>query len=178
MKSHPYLGLELDSTLSWNEHLKKTHSKAQRNLNLLRRNLHGCTTKTKETAYKTLVRPILEYASSAWDPYQSTQIDELERMQNKAARFVTHQYQREASVTAMKDALGWRSLQERRLVARLTLWYKALHAQAAVAIPSYYSQNPPKTDLSTGPSTRMQTFHSSSFQAPTAAIDNWKYGYF
>ena len=24
----------------------------------------------------------------------------------------------------------------------------------------------------------MQTFHSSSFQAPTTTIDNWKYGYF
>ena len=178
VKSHPYLGLELDSTLSWNQQLKKTLSKSQRNLNLLRRNLHGCSTKTKETAYKTLVRPTLEYASSAWDSYQQTQIDDLERVQNKAARFVCNQYQRDASVSAMKEALDWRSLQERRLIARLTLWYKALHGQAAVHIPPYYKQTPVPSPNSDTPKTRSQTSHNSRFQAPTATIDNWKYSYF
>ena len=178
VKSHPYLGLELDSTLSWNQQLKKTLSKSQRNLNLLRRNLHGCSTKTKETAYKTLVRPTLEYASSAWDSYQQTQIDDLERVQNKAARFVCNQYQRDASVSAMKEALDWRFLQERRLIARLTLWYKALHGQAAVHIPPYYKQTPVPSPNSDTPKTRSQTSHNSRFQAPTATIDNWKYSYF
>ncbi len=35
-----------------------------------------------------MVRPKLEYASSAWDPHQQNKIQKLERIQSKAARFV------------------------------------------------------------------------------------------
>ena len=34
----------------------------------LRRNLSACSQDVKESAYKGLVRPVLEYGSSVWDP--------------------------------------------------------------------------------------------------------------
>ena len=46
----------------------------------------------KEAAYKGLVRPILEYGSSVWDPHTHGFQEELERVQNRAARFVTGNY--------------------------------------------------------------------------------------
>ena len=46
----------------------------------------------KEAAYKALVRPILEYESSVWDPYTVKLLEELENVQNRAARFVTRNY--------------------------------------------------------------------------------------
>ena len=42
----------------------------------------------REAAYKGLVRPILEYGSSVWDPHEGL-IDDLEKVQKRAARFVT-----------------------------------------------------------------------------------------
>ena len=36
---------------------------------ILKRNLYFCLQDVKEAAYKTMVRPILEYGSSVWDPY-------------------------------------------------------------------------------------------------------------
>ena len=39
--------------------------------------------------YKRLVRPVLEYASSVWDPSSATLQDEVERVKNRAERFVT-----------------------------------------------------------------------------------------
>ena len=92
-------------------------------------------------------------------------------MQNKAARFVTGQHRRHVSVSGLKDTLGWRSLQERRFIARMTLWYKAIHAQAAVNLPSYYAQKP------IDPSTTRAS-HTQQYTAPTATIDNWKYSFF
>ena len=175
VKNHPYLGLELDSTLSWNPHMKNTLTKSQRTLNLLRRNLHDCSPKTKETAYKTLVRPTLEYASSAWDPYVGKQVKKLEAVQNKAARFVTSQHHWETSVTKLKDTLGWRSLQERRFIARMTLWYKAIHAQAAVSIPSYVYYAPKPVDPN---DTGIRASHDQQYSSPTATIDPWKYSFF
>ena len=38
----------------------------------------------REAAYKGLVRPILEYGSSVWDPYYEGLIDELEKVQKRA----------------------------------------------------------------------------------------------
>jgi hypothetical protein len=40
---------------------------------------------TKRIAYKSLVRPILEYVAVCWDPYGECQINALGRVQNKAA---------------------------------------------------------------------------------------------
>ena len=42
--------------------------KANRTQAFLRRNLKICSTKTKDFAYKSLVTPLLEYASTVWDP--------------------------------------------------------------------------------------------------------------
>ena len=172
VSSNPYLGAELDATLSWNHQMKKTLTKSQRTLNLCRRNLHNCSKKTKETAYKTMVRPTLEYASSAWDPHVQKQVDNLEAVQNKAARFVVGDYSHQSSVTEMKEALQWRSLQERRFVARMTLWYKAIHAQAAVHLPSYYFQKPMSDN------SKSRVSHNQQYAAPTATIDNYKYSFF
>ena len=56
-------------------------SKANRTLGFLRRNLFSCLQDVKETAYKTLVRPILEYGSTVWDPHCNGLNDELGNVQ-------------------------------------------------------------------------------------------------
>ena len=76
------------------------------------------------TDYKTFVRPILEYASSVWDPYTQGNKDKLEAVQRRAARFVCNKYHRTASVTRMLEQLGWPSLEQRRKTARLSMLYK------------------------------------------------------
>ena len=43
----------------------------------------------KEAAYTGMVRAILEYGSSVWDTYTYKLQEELEKVQNRAARFVT-----------------------------------------------------------------------------------------
>ena len=67
-------------------------SKDNRTLGFLRRNLFSCPQDVKEAAYKSLVRPILEYGSSVRDPHCNGLNDELENVQKRAARFVTRNY--------------------------------------------------------------------------------------
>ena len=65
---HPYLGVQISNTLSWNEHIDYISRKGSSSLNLLRRNLYNRSPEVKPRAYLSLVRPILCYASSVWDP--------------------------------------------------------------------------------------------------------------
>ena len=57
-------------------------------LGFLRRTLFSCPQNVKEAAYKGIVRPILEYGSSVWDPHPEKLQEELEKVQNRSARFV------------------------------------------------------------------------------------------
>ena len=97
-------------------------------------NLSKCPQDIKDQAYKSLVRPHLEYASAVWDPYRQCHIDKIEMVQRKAARFVTNTYSREpGTVTNILQSLGWPTLETRRKGARLILLYKILHGEARSA---------------------------------------------
>ena len=54
--------------LRWHTYVSNVCTKANRTLGFLRRNLYSCPREVKETAYKGLVRPVLDYGSSVWDP--------------------------------------------------------------------------------------------------------------
>ena len=90
--SHTYLGISINNTLSLAEHISNTVSKANNVLGLLRHNLYSCSPFVKETAYKSLVRPKIEYCSSIWDPYHQEYENKLESLQHRAARFVCRDF--------------------------------------------------------------------------------------
>ena len=62
----------------------------------------------------SLVRSQLEYSASIWDPYRIGDINKLERIQRRAARFVCKDYSYHSSVTDMLNKLGWKDLANRR----------------------------------------------------------------
>ena len=51
-----------------------------------------------EMAYKTPVRPLVEYSSSVWSPYTQNNIHKIEMVQRRAARWTLDNYTRQASV--------------------------------------------------------------------------------
>ena len=78
----------------------------------------------KEAAFKGMVRPVLEYGSSVRDPHPDKLQEELEKVQNRAARFVTRNYVYETgSSTGILGQLKWESLKKRRKDNRLILIY-------------------------------------------------------
>lgn len=123
---NPYLGVEISSDLSWSAHVDKICGKANRILGLLQRNLHHTPRSIKEHSYKALVRPILEYSCSVWSPWQAKNIDKIEAVQKKAARFVLNKppSKDHSSITNLiRDDLKWETLQERRNNIRLVKFY-------------------------------------------------------
>ena len=83
--SHTYLGISINNKLSWSVHISNTVSKANKVLGLLHHSLYSCSPFANETAYRSLVRPKLEYCSSIWHPYHQEYENKLESVQRRAA---------------------------------------------------------------------------------------------
>ena len=135
---HPYLGVELSSTLDWNDHINIKVNKANQTLGFLRRNLGDCPESIKELSYKSLVRPHLEYASPVWDPWKTKHIKQIEAVQRRSARFVKNCWDRTpGTVTNLLNDLDWPFLLNRRQTARLTLFHKIIHDEVDIDLPDY-----------------------------------------
>ena len=70
---YPYLRVSLSENLNWKQHIQNITNKANLTLGFVKRNLHHCPQKVKDQAYKSLVRPRLEYGCTVWDPYRAYQ---------------------------------------------------------------------------------------------------------
>ena len=97
--------------------------------------------KTKELAYKTYVRPKVEYCSVVWDPWQKEQINKIEMIQRRAARYKLNQYSYQRSVSAMLQHLCWPTLQQRRNLASVTMLYKLQHQLVSISNSHYLVQS-------------------------------------
>ena len=75
-----------------------------------------------------MVRPILEYACTAWSPYTQVNIHKLEMVQHQAACFITNNYH-QASVTEMLMKLNLPSLSQRRNNLKLVMFHKVVNKQ-------------------------------------------------
>ena len=170
-----YLGGTIRYDLRWNTHIRNMCTKANRYLGFLRRNLYQCPQDVKEAAYRGLVRPILEYDSCVWDPQGVVLQQEIEKVQNRAAKFVTSNYTFETgSMTGILENLKWESLKKRRRKSRLTLLYKGLKGASCIPIDDFIS--PPPTP--TPPIRRSRNHHSLTFQTPATRTDIYKGSFF
>ena len=163
-----YLGVTITNDLRWNTHISNVCTKANRTLGFLRRNLSACPKDVKEMAYKGLVRPVLEYACTCWDPPTITLQEELEKVQKRAARFVTGNYSFETgSMTGILAELKWESLKERRKQSRLILLYKGLKGKASI----------PTDDLVPPSKTTLRKKHALALQKIGSRTDIYKFSF-
>ena len=130
--STKYLGITIQNNLKWNKHIDNITANATKQLNFLKRNLKVSSTKIKERAYQSLVRPKLEYNCCTWDPHTKSQIHQIEMIQRRAARYTTNRFHNTSSVNDMLTNLNWPTLQQRRLRTRLIFFYKVIHNIVAI----------------------------------------------
>ena len=139
-------------------------SKANSTYAFLRRNISMCPRETKVLCYNTLLRPVMEYASIIWDPHTNVNIDKLEMVQRRYARFVFHDYRRTSSVTAMLNQLNWASLHERRARAKVDMVFRMVNGLVDL----------PATLLIPAPAMRG---HSKKYLVPFARVGIYQHSF-
>ena len=166
--SAKYLGVTITKDLSWNKHINNAAIKANNTLSFLKRNVQINNASLKTTAYQTLVRPQIEYASTVWDPYTNSNIDRLEMVQRRAARYVLNRYHNTSSVTEMIHELQWPSLESRRKMQRLSMMYKIRHG--LVILDNSECRLIPSAK-------RLRTGHDQSYDIPYSRANYHQYSY-
>ena len=90
--TNPYLGSIISNDLKWHSNISTITKKGYSTLGFLRRNIRRCPINSKRAACIALARAVLEYGAMLWDPYHRGDIDKLEKIQHRAARFITRDY--------------------------------------------------------------------------------------
>ena len=117
----------------------------------LKRNLRINSQTIKEKDYKSIVRPKLEYCSTIWDPKCTKNpkegdktkhrlVYQLEMVQRRAARWVTGRYHNTSSVSDILRGLDWRSLEQRKVDFKLTIFYKIRNHLVAIDENLYFQR--------------------------------------
>jgi hypothetical protein len=163
-----YLGVAITNDLTWTNHISQIVKKANSTLGFLRRNLSDCPSACKNTAYKAMIRSILEYGGIIWDPHIKKEVSILESIQKRSARFVFRDYRKCSSVTDMMKKLEWPSLAERRRKARLIFMFKIVKGLVAVT--------PSDIDLILATSATRKC-NSMNFRIPSSRTNQHKYSF-
>ena len=119
------LGLVTSNKLSWNAHVDKICSKANKILVLVKRTCKGPKdVNTVRTLYCALVRSQLEYCTIVWSPHTARNINKLERIQRRASKFIL---KTDNDYETRKDKLNLLSLEDRRFFFDVLFFYKVLN---------------------------------------------------
>ena len=74
------LGVTVDTRLKFSTHVSNICVKAHRKDNLILRCFESRNISSLTAAFKTYVRPVLEYCSVVWNPFLIKDIDKLEKV--------------------------------------------------------------------------------------------------
>ena len=118
--------------------------------------------------------PILDYASTVWNPHTHKNSIALERVQNHGSRwicgsrFCPRTYKWSKSSEECCTELSWPSLSTRRKHLSLTIIYDILHHHISLKFSNYFT-------FSSAASTRS---HSLSILCKQSSINSYHYSFF
>lgn len=175
VSSAKYLGVELTKDLHWGAHIQTSASKANKISAFVYRNIRGCPINVHTNCYKGLVRPIMEYAATVWDPHQQVLSNSLEKVQRRAARRIMQDFSPTTSASELVSRLNLQPLSDRRVAARAMMMYKIVNGLVDLQPQDgTLKPNPRPSRGQPGkilvPYTRTDTFRHSFFPS---AIRTW-----
>ena len=112
--SFKYLGVVINQTMSWSEHIDTISTKINQRIGMIKRIRHLLPLHAKLTLYNCLIIPLFDYGDTVWgDKNNDTLMGQLQVLQNKAAKVLLNLPPRSSSTEAL-DRLDLKTLSQRR----------------------------------------------------------------
>ena len=106
-----YLGVNIDSSLDWKDHIKAISTKVSRAVGFLKYTRNFLPQDTLKTLYTGIVEPHFRYCCSVWGSCGKTDLNQLQKLQNRAARIVTNSSY-DAPSKPLLQKLEWKTIVE------------------------------------------------------------------
>ena len=148
-----FLGVQVNDTLTWSDHINFVCSKVSRSLNLLHRLSWFLPQSLLLLFLKSYILPTFDYCDIVWSGCTKQESHRLETLLNFSCRTVLRR-RRDYSATAARRELGLSTLASRRKVHTAQMVFKCLSSNT----PPYLSQ------LFSYPTSHHHTRSSSSSQ--------------
>ena len=111
--NYKYLGVYVDSTLAWKEHLSYMRKRTYPKIRVINRLSSFLARSVLLKIYKQTMLPIFDYGCSVWMECSNSMIDSLERLQNQVMRTIL-KANRTSCTQSMRSKLGLLTLKNRR----------------------------------------------------------------
>ena len=118
-----YLGVLMDQTLSWKDHIDLLGKKISSRLGMLRRARKVLPKATCVTLYNTMVLPLFDYCAAVWDGCGVGYKGYLDKLNRRAACIIEG---RSVAADELFTVFSWPNLQARRDYLKCVLVYKSL----------------------------------------------------
>ena len=108
------LGLVLDESLDWNLHTDMICKRVSKRIALLKSIKCYLLLKSRQSFYKTLIRPTIDYACVVWGNTSKSNIDRIIRLQKYAARVILDiRFPQQVPSLELFDKLKWMTFPQR-----------------------------------------------------------------
>ena len=140
VKKTKYLGLQIDCSLDWKEQIKTVSAKFSRAAEFLE---HGKSFLLKETLQALctgIVEPHFRYCFSVWGCAGSSEINQLQKLQKRAAKIITNS-SFDAPSRPLIGELGWKTIDQLITSESKTMVFKSLNELAPQCLCDLFTQN-------------------------------------
>jgi len=138
-------------------------------LGIIKRSIGTNSQDASSELYKSLVRPILEYAAPVWSPYLIKDIVALEKVQRRASRLALRQKRGEMSYEQRCNLLKWQTLERRGEFLSLVQCYKLVFGIEHLSFLDFFEF---------ANSTRTRPNHDYKLYLKRAVCNCYKYSFF
>ena len=160
-----FLGVFIDSHLSWSDHISHVKNQVSKGVGVLSKLKHILPRKVPRTIYVSLIFPHLSYCSIIWSGTSNSRLKPLSTLQNRAIRNITSALPR-TNTTPMFASLNLLKLKDIITSKIATFTYQCLNGHLPARFDTFYIQNKAVHNYSTRQATDLHslTYRSSRCQ--------------